>query len=141
MVASHDIALLVHTQATISVTIESKTDIQTVLHHKLLQTLNMGRASIVVNVQAVGLIVDDVGICAQSIEHRLSDIPACTVGTVQADLDTLERIDAKRNQIAHVAVAACHIIHSTANVLTVSKGQLRPVLIKDMELAVNVVLD
>ena len=37
-------------------------------------------------------------------------------------------------------VAACHIVHGAADVLPVGKGQLRPILIKDMELAVDVVL-
>ena len=141
VVASDDIALLIHAQATVSITVESKADIQTILHHELLQTLDMGRTSVVVDVQTVGLVVDDVGICTQSIENRLSDIPACTVGAVQTDLHALEGVDAQRNQVAHIAVAACHIIHGAADVFPVGKGQLRPILIEYMKLAVDVVLD
>ena len=140
VVAGDDIAFLVHAQAAVSIAVEGKADIQTVLHHKLLQTLNMGRASIVVDIQAVGLVVDNIGICTQSIENALSDIPACTVGAVQTDLDPLEGIDAQRDQIAHITVAACHIVHRTADVLAMGKGQLRPFLIKHMKLAVDVVL-
>ena len=90
----------------------------------------MGRASIVVDIQAIGLVVDNIGICTQSIENALSDVPACTVGAVQTDLDPLEGVDTQRNQIAHITVAACHIVHRTADVLAMGKGQLRPVLIK-----------
>ena len=43
MVSSDDITLLVHAQAAVGVTIEGKTNIQTLLHNKLLQTLNMRR--------------------------------------------------------------------------------------------------
>ena len=93
VVAGNNIALLVHAQAAVSVAIESKTDVQTVLYHELLQTLNMSRASVVVDVQAVRLVVDDIGIRTQSIKNRLSDIPACTVGAVQTDLNALERVD------------------------------------------------
>ena len=100
----------------------------------------MGGTCIVVDVQTIWLCIDDIGICAQSIEHRLSDIPGTTVGAVQTDLHAFEGIDAQRDQIAHVAVAASHIVHGAADMLTVSKGQLRPILIKDVKFAVDIVL-
>ena len=99
----------------------------------------MRRAGIVVDVQAIRLVVYDIGVCAQGIENTLSDVPAGAIGTVQTDLDTLEGVDTQRNQVAHVAVTTGDVIHSTANMLTVGKVQLRPVLIKDMEFAVDVV--
>ena len=141
MVASDDIALFIHTQATVSIAVIGKTDVQPLLYHELLQTLNVGRTSIVVDVQTVGLCIDDIGISSQSIEHRFSDVPGTAVGAVQANLDTLEGIDTKADQIAHVAVAAGHIVHSAANVFPVSERQLRPLLIENMEFAVDVILD
>ena len=140
VVTGDDIALLVHAQAAVSVTIESKADIQTVFHHELLQALDVSRASIIVDIQTVGLVVDDIGIRTQSVKHTLSDIPACTVGAVQTDLNALEGVDTQRDQVAHVAVTACHIVHGAADMLPVGKGQLRPVLVKYMEFAVDVVL-
>ena len=140
VVTGDDIALLVHAQAAVSVTIESKADIQTVFHHELLQALDMGRTSIIVDVQPVRLVVDNVGVSTQSVKHTLSDIPACTVGAVQTDLHALEGVDAQADQVAHVAVTTCHIVHGAADVLPVCKGQLRPVLVKYMEFAVDVVL-
>ena len=86
------------------------------------------------------LVVDNVGICAQRIENALCNIPARTVGAVQTDLDTLKGVDAQRDQVAHIAVTTCHIVHGAADMLTVSKGQLRPVFIEHMELSVDVVL-
>jgi len=140
MVASDNITLLVHTQAAVSIAIESKPNIQPILHHKPLQPLNMGRTSVIVDVQAVWLIIDDVGICAQSIKHTLCNIPARTVGAIQTDLNALEGVDTQRDQVAHVTIASCHIVHSAADVLTLDKGQLRPILIEHMELAIDVVL-
>ena len=140
MVASDDITLLVHAQAAVGVTIVGKADIQALLHYELLQTLDVGGASIVVDIQTVRLVIDNVGICTQSIENALSDIPAGTIGAVQADLDTFEGIDTQRDQITHVTVASGHIIHSAADMLTMSERQLRPVLVKYMELAIDVVL-
>ena len=82
MVASDDIPLLVHAQAAVSVTIEGKTNIQTLLHNKLLQPLNMRRASIGVDVRAVRLIVYDIGVSTQRIENAFSDVPRTAVGAV-----------------------------------------------------------
>ena len=141
MVASDDIALFIHTQATVSIAVIGKTDVQPLFYHELLQALDVGGTCIVVDIQSVGLCIDDVGVSAQRIEHRLSDVPGTAVGAVQTDLDALEGIDSEADQIAHVAVAARHIVHSAADVLTMSKGQLRPVLIEYMELSVNVILN
>ena len=62
VVASDDISLFIHTQATISIAVIGKTNIRTLLHYKLLQTLNVGRAGIVVDIQTVRLCIDDVGV-------------------------------------------------------------------------------
>ena len=75
MVASDDIALFIHTQATISIAIIGKTDVQPLLYHELLQALNVSRSSIVIDIRTVGLCIDDVGVSTQRIEHRLSDVP------------------------------------------------------------------
>ena len=140
MIACNDITLLVHTQATIGITIIGKTNIQTFLHNELLQALNMSRTSVVVNVQSIRLIVDYIGICAQCVKNELCNVPRTTVSTIQTNFDALERVDAQRNQVAHVAVTTCHIVHRAANMLTMSKGQLRPVLVEHLELTVNVIL-
>ena len=141
MVASDDIALFIHTQATISIAVIGKTDVQPLLYHELLQALDVGGTCIVVDIRTVGLCIDDVGISSQRIEHRLCNIPGTAVGTVQTDLHTLERVDAQRNQVAHITVAAGHIVHRAANVFPVSERQLRPVLIENIEFAVDVILD
>ena len=140
VVAGDDVTLLVHTQATVSIAVIGKTDVQTLLYNELLQTLDMGRASIVVDVQTVWLVVDDVGICAQCVEHALSNVPACTISAVQTDLDTLKGVDTEADQIAHVAVTTRNIVHGAADVLTVGKGQLRPVLIEHVQFAIDVIL-
>ena len=140
MVAGDNIALLIHTQAAVGVTIKGKTNVQTLLHDKLLQPLNVGRSSVQVDVQTIGLCVNDVGICTQCIEHRFCNVPRTAVGAIQTNLNALKRVDTQRNQVAHVTVTACHIVNSTANMLTMSKRQFRPVLIEHMELAVDVIL-
>ena len=129
VITRDNISLFIYTQATVSIAVISKTNIQAFFYNELLQPLNMGRASIQVNVQTVRLVVDDIGICTQCIEYRLGDIPRTAVGAVQTNLDAFERIDAQRNQVSHVTVTACHIVHSAADVFLVGKRQFRPVLI------------
>ena len=97
MVSGHNITLLVYAQAAVSIAVISKANIQALFHNKLLQSFNMGRASIQVDVQAIGLIIDNIGICAESIKNRLGDVPRTSIGTIQTDLNSLERVDAKRN--------------------------------------------
>ena len=113
MVASDDITLLIHAQAAVSVTNEGKANAQALLHHELLQTLNVRRASIGVDVRAIWFVIYDIGISTQGIENALSDIPAGTIGTVQADLDTFEGIDTQRDQITHVTVASGQSLSNT----------------------------
>ena len=140
MVASDDISLFIHTQATISIAVIGKTNVQTLFNHEFLQAFDVGRASVIIDIRTVRLCIDDVGISSQRVEHRFGNIPGTAVGAVQTDLHALKGVDTEADQVAHVAVAAGHIVHSAANVLTVSKGQLRPVLIEHMKFAVDVVL-
>ena len=140
MVARDDITLFIHAQAAIRIAIVGKTNIQALLNNKLLESLNVSRTSIQVDIQTVGLIVDNIGICTEGIKDRFCNVPAGTIGTIQTDLDSFERVNAQRDQITHVTVTACHIVYRTADMLTMGKRQFRPVLIKDMELAVDVVL-
>ena len=140
MVTSYDIALFIHTQAAVSIAVIGKTDVQPLLYHELLQALDVGGTCIVVDIHTVGLCIDDVGVCAQRIEHRLGDGPTGTVGAVQTHLDALEGVDTEADQVAHITVAARHIVHGAANVFPVSKGQLRPVLVEHMEFSVDVIL-
>ena len=141
MISGDHITLFIHTQATVSIAIIGETDVQPLLYHELLQALDVDGTCIVVDIHTVGLCIDDIGISSQSIEHRLCDVPGTAVGAVQTDLDTLEGIDTEADQIAHVAVAAGHIVHRAANVFPVSERQLRPLLIENMEFAVDVILD
>ena len=101
----------------------------------------MGGAGIVVDVQAVRLCIDDIGVCTQCVEDALCNIPARTVGAVQTNLDSLEGIDTQADQIAHVTVTTRNIVHRAADVFPVSERQLRPLLIENMEFAIDVVLN
>ena len=100
----------------------------------------MRRAGIVVDVLTIRLVVDYIGVCAECVKNGFCNVPGATIGAVQTNLDTLEGIDTQRDQIPHVTIASGHIIHSAADMLTMSKRQFQPVPVKYMELAIDVVL-
>ena len=141
VVAGDDVALFIHTEAAVGVAVVGKADVEVVLHNELLQTLNVGGAGVQVDVQAVGLVVDDVGVCTESIKNALGNVPAGTVGAVQADLDPLEGVNPQRDQVSHVAVASADVVDGAADMVTAGKRQLGPILVKDVQLAVEVILD
>ena len=95
MVAGDDVALLIHAEAAVGVAVIGKADVKVVLNDELLQALNVGGAGVQVDIQAVGLVVDDVSVRAESVKHALGNVPAGAVGAVQANLDTAEGVDAQ----------------------------------------------
>ena len=141
VVAGDDVALLIHAEAAVGVAVVGKADVKVVLHNELLQTLNVGGAGVQVDIQAVGLVVDDVGVCTESIKNALGNVPAGTIGAVQADLDPLEGVNPQRDQVSHVAVASADVVDGAADMVTAGKRQFGPILVKDVQLAVEVILD
>ena len=140
MVAGNDLALLVHSQTPVSITVIGKAHIQAVLHHKLLQHLNMGRACPLVDIQAIGLGIDHIGLGAQSIKNTLGNIPGSTVGAVQANLLSPEGEQTQADQVTDIAISACHIVHGAAHMVPGPEGQGLPLLSEQLQLAVQVQL-
>ena len=101
----------------------------------------MRGTGVFVDVQAVGVSVDDQRLCAQGLKHRLGNVPGCAVGTVQRHLLALEGILAQADQVADIPVAAGHIVHRAADLVAVRKGNLRPLLAEGLQLAVQIGLD
>ena len=92
MVAGHNVALLIHAEAAVGISVIGKADIQAVLYHEFLQVLNVRAATIRVDVVAVRRVVHHVSLCAQGVEHRLRNGPGRAVCDIQADLHILEAV-------------------------------------------------
>ena len=99
MVASDDITLFIYTQT--MVTVIGKTNVQAFLYNELLQSLDMSRACIVIDIQAIRLVVDYIGVCDECVKNGFCNVLGATIGAVQTNLDTLEEIDTQRDQITH----------------------------------------
>ena len=133
MVARDDVALFIHAQAAVRVTVKGKANIEAVVNNILLQMLDMGTAAVRVDVIAVRLGVDDIGLGAERVEHGLCDLPGGAVGTVETDLDVLEAVFRHRDQMTDIAVASGDIVDRTADSFALGN--------RDLQLAVDIVLD
>ena len=128
VVAGDHVALLVHRQAAVRVAVKGEAHVQLLVAHQLLQMLDVGRAAVHVDVVAVGLGVDHVGLRAQRVEDALGDLPGSAVGAVKAHAHVAEAVAAHRDQVADVAVAARDVVHGPADVLAVGDRDLQPVV-------------
>ena len=132
-VAVDHVAALVHRQTAIGVTVIGKAHVQAVLHHEVLQALDVGGAAVHVDVEAVGGVVDDVRLGAQGVKDRTGHRACRAIGAVEANLVALQRESAAGNQAGDVAVTALHVVHRAAD--GILGGQ------RHLTLAVDVVLD
>ena len=91
-VAVNQVALFIHCQAAVCVTVKCQAGIHTMFHYILLQVLHMGRTAVLVDIDAVGRIVQHMYLCAQFTEDLLCRCRSRTVGTVQRQLQSGQRI-------------------------------------------------
>ena len=85
VVAGDDIALLIDTQTPVGVAVVSKSDVQVVVHDKLLQMLDVRGAAVRVDIESVGVVVHHISLCAKCVKNSLRDRPGRSVGDIQAD--------------------------------------------------------
>ncbi len=62
MVAGDDVALFINAKTSVSVTVIGKTYVQMILNDILLQSFNVSRAAVGIDVEAIRSIVDDKGL-------------------------------------------------------------------------------
>ena len=140
MITCNDISQLIHTETAIRITIIGKANIKAVIYHKLLQSLNMSRTGIIIDIEAIWLSIDHIALGTERLKNGLSHIPGASVGTVKTDLHTLEGIHSERNKVTHIAVTASYIINSAADGILVSKRNILPLLPEKTKLSINIIL-
>ena len=124
--------MLVHAQAAVGIPVVGKAHVAFVLYDKLLQALDVRAAASAVDVQSVGLGVDDADLGSQCAEHRGRDAPGAAVGAVQRDVLAAEGEAAERNQIAHVAIASGHMVHGAADGFAGGKGRYARLAVEEV---------
>ena len=124
MVTVADVPLLVHGQAAVRVSVKGEADIQLVLKHILLQLFDVGGAAVDVDVQAVRVVGDHIGIGAEGVKDALGHHPGAAVGAVQADTLALVGAGREGDQVAEIAVPAGGIVDGLADVGALGIGKL-----------------
>ena len=124
VVAVADVPLLVHRQAAVRVSVKGEADIQLVLKHMLLKLFDVGGAAVDVDVQAVRVVGDHIGIGAEGVKNALGHHPGAAVGAVQADALALVGAGREGNQVAEIAVPAGGIVDGLADVGALGIGKL-----------------
>ena len=79
MVACNNVALFVNRKTAVSVAVVSKAYVEAVVDYELLQVLNVSLAAVGVDVEAVGVVVDHICLCAESVKYALCYLPCCAV--------------------------------------------------------------
>ena len=138
VVAGDHIALLVYAETAVCIAVIGKTNVHSVLHHVFLQSPDMGRTGIVVDVGAIRLGVDHVGFGAESVKNSLGNVPGASVGTVQRHLHAAEGIDTQRDQITYVTVSSGNIVYCTADFFLLCKRNLLPFLPEDFQISIQI---
>ena len=89
-VAVHNIAVLIHCDTSVRISVIGESHIQLLLFHKLLEHFNVSGTAVRVDVRSVRFIVDDIGLCSKCIEYALRDRKRASVCTVKTDPHILE---------------------------------------------------
>ena len=103
-VSIYHISILIHRKTAIRVSVIGKAYIQMLLLHKLLQGLNMGRSAVSIDVCAVRVIVDHVGLCSQSVKYTLGNSGSTAVGAVQTYPHIFKGAGGQGNQVSQITV-------------------------------------
>ncbi len=82
-ISIYNIPILIYRKAPVRIPVVGKAHIQMLLLYKLLQRLNMGRSAVGIDIRAVRIIIDHIGLCSQSIKYTLGNSRSTAVGTVQ----------------------------------------------------------
>ena len=123
-VTVHHCAGFVYGKAPIRVTVIGKAHVHAVLHHVLLESFNVGRSSIVVDIYTVGAVVQNIDIRSQRPKHTGSNGPGTAISTVQGHFFALKGVYRQRDQISNIPIAAGAVIHHRAYAVPCGLGQL-----------------
>ena len=74
-ISVYQIALFIYAKTSVSISVISKSDIQSVLYYKLLQSFDMCRAGIVINVRSIRFCIDHISLRSKRIEYGFGKIP------------------------------------------------------------------
>ena len=108
-------AVLIYRDTAVCITVVSKAYVTAGFLYILLQDMDVGGATVGVDVQTVRMVVDDMGLCSQSIEYVLGNSGSAAVSAVQSHFFALEGTGGNGDQVTDVAVSACGVVGGAAD--------------------------
>ena len=90
MLTQGAVAALVDGEAAVGVSVVGEAHVETLLDHEGAELLDVRGTAVHVDVEAVGGVVDHVGLGTQGVEDGACDARGGTVRTVETDLEALE---------------------------------------------------
>ena len=121
-VTIYHIAIFIHCQTTVCITIISKTYIQLIVFYELLQHFNMCGTTVHIDVGTVGFVIDYIGFRSQCIKNALCHGPCTAVGAIQTYTHSFKRTGCQTDQITHITISAHHIVCRTSNRILYREG-------------------
>ena len=75
----NDIAILIHSNTSVCISVESKTDIQLFFFDKILKNMDMSGTTVCIDIESIRMIIDHIGLSTQCIKNTLGNHPRTAV--------------------------------------------------------------
>ena len=118
------LALTVHCQAAIRISIISESNVQMIFNHIFLQSLDVGGTAICIDIQTIRRVVDDMCLRAQCVEYVFRNRGSASVCTVKTYPHIFERPCCQGNQITDIAVTSRRIVNGASDRIAFGKWNL-----------------
>ena len=141
LVAVDDLSRLVDDHQPVGVAIERDADVGAARDHRLLQQLRLGRAAVLVDVEAVGGDPDRNHFGAKLPQGFGRDMVGGAVGAIEHDLEAVEAQMLGEGRLGEVDIAAARIVDSAGAPDQLRSGELRLLLQPPLDRALGVVAE
>ena len=128
LVAVDQLALLVDDDQPVGVAVEREADVGAARDHRFLEQLRMGRAAVVVDVEAVGRDAERDHLGAQLPQRLGRDVVGGAVGAIDHDLEPVEPQMLGEGGLGEVDVAAARVVDPPGAADHLRLGELRALL-------------
>ena len=81
-IAIYYISIFVYAKTAVCITIKCKSNIKVLLLYQSLQSLNMSRTAICINISSIWLVIDHICFCTKCIKNILCNHPSTSICTV-----------------------------------------------------------
>ena len=92
MISVDDVSFLVNAKAAIRVAVMSNAYFSVIVNDHLTQVVNVSRATIIIDVNSIGISAKGYNICAQSLENLRHSLISCTISAIKNNLHAIKTL-------------------------------------------------